>query len=121
MTNLEEEEGCMEVRNLSYICSTYADMASPIKPADTVKDEIEIFLAITNGPGKENYVYPTGTFQAITTRIRKNVQLRRRRMLSGHSRPIAQDYMRSSPYSPFEVFSIDENVILGNWILRFHA
>ena len=53
----------MEVRNLSYICSTYADMASPIKPADTVKDEIEIFLAITNGPGKENYVYPTGIFQ----------------------------------------------------------
>ena len=62
MTKMEEEEGCMEVRNLSYICSTYADMASPIKPADTVKDEIEIFLAITNGPGKENYVYPTGIF-----------------------------------------------------------
>jgi len=34
-------------------------MASPIKPAGSVKDEIEIFLAITNGPGKENYVYPT--------------------------------------------------------------
>ena len=118
MTNLEEEEGCMEVRNLSYICSTYADMASPIKPADTVKDEIEIFLAITNGPGKENYVYPTGTFQASA---RKSVQLRRCRTLSGHSRPIAQDYMKSSPYSPFEGFSIDENAILGNWILRFHA
>ena len=68
MTNLEEEEGCMEVRNLSYICSTYADMASPIKPAGSVKDEIEIFLAITNGPGKENYVYPTGIFQSILWR-----------------------------------------------------
>ena len=80
MTNLEEEEGCMEVRNLSYICSTYADMASPIKPADSVKDEIEIFLAITNGPGKENYVYPTGTFQTIG--IGKCIQMRRRKNLS---------------------------------------
>ena len=82
MTNLEEEEGCMEVRNLSYICSTYADMASPIKPADSVKDEIEIFLAITNGPGKENYVYPTGTFQTIVIRNGKCVQRRRCRNLS---------------------------------------
>jgi len=82
MTNLEEEEGCMEVRNLSYICSTYADMASPIKPADSVKDEIEIFLAITNGPGKENYVYPTGTFQTIVIEIGKCIQMRRRRNLS---------------------------------------
>ena len=78
MTNLEEEEGCMEVRNLSYICSTYADMASPIKPADSVKDEIEIFLAITNGPGKENYVYPTGKFQTFAIRNGKCVQMRRR-------------------------------------------
>ena len=107
MTNLEEEEGCMEVRNLSYICSTYADMASPIKPADSVKDEIEIFLAITNGPGKENYVYPTGTFQTIG--IGKFIQMRRRRNLSG--RIGFYDRILSSPCSPFEGFLIDENAI----------
>ena len=54
----DAEEGIMEVRNLSYICSTYVEMASPIKPQETVDDEIELFFAIINGPGKENYVYP---------------------------------------------------------------
>ena len=53
-----DEAGLMEVRNLSYICSTYVDISSPIKPAKTIEDEIEIFFAIMNGPGKENYSYP---------------------------------------------------------------
>ena len=33
-------------------------MASPIKPQETVEDEIELFFAIIEGPGKENYIYP---------------------------------------------------------------
>jgi len=53
-----DEEGTMEVRNLSYICSTYVEMASPIKPQSTIDDEIELFFAIVNGPGNETYVYP---------------------------------------------------------------
>ena len=53
-----EEEGVMMVRNLSYICSTYVEMSSPIKPQETVDDEIELFFAIIEGPGKENYQYP---------------------------------------------------------------
>ena len=44
---------------LSWICSTYVEMASPIKPQETVEDEIELFFAIIEGPGKENYIYPT--------------------------------------------------------------
>ena len=48
----------MMVRNLSYICSTYVEMSSPIKPQETVDDEIELFFAIIEGPGKENYQYP---------------------------------------------------------------
>ena len=56
------DDGVFEVCNLSHICKAYTEMSSPIAPAATVEEEIDIFLAITNGPGKENYVYPKGIF-----------------------------------------------------------